>query len=221
MTLVTVALVLCMCIGTLPVSAGVPEAFAEEICQSIESEAQWESETAQETETVQELEIEQETETETEQTANPEENPQTEAAEEQNQESVTEYAAEIPETNAEEPEPEQEIENETVKTETFQEEPRDISGAEITLSVTVCTYNGLARKPSPAVVLQGEPLIKNTDYTVSYSNNINAGNAKVIIKGKGNYTGTCSTVFTINVRSITSIIKSTFVGTQILSVTKV
>ena len=32
-------------------------------------------------------------------------------------------------------------------------------------------------------------LVKGTDYTVEYRDNINAGTASVIVTGKGNYTG--------------------------------
>ena len=40
-------------------------------------------------------------------------------------------------------------------------------------------------------------LIEGTDYTVSYSNNINAGTATVIITGKGSYSGEKILTFTI------------------------
>jgi len=48
-------------------------------------------------------------------------------------------------------------------------------------------YTGSALKPEVAVYDSGERLVKNKDYTVRYLNNTNAGEAKVIIKGKGNY----------------------------------
>lgn len=41
-------------------------------------------------------------------------------------------------------------------------------------------------------------LKKGTDYTLSYSANKNVGKATVIIKGKGNYTGTKKVTFKIN-----------------------
>ena len=43
---------------------------------------------------------------------------------------------------------------------------------------------------------------KNADYTVSYSNNINAGTATVTITGIGFYEGTTGTTFRITSRSI-------------------
>lgn len=45
--------------------------------------------------------------------------------------------------------------------------------------------------------LDGKTLTLNTDYTVSYSNNINVGTAKVTVAGKGDYTGSKSVEFTI------------------------
>ena len=40
-------------------------------------------------------------------------------------------------------------------------------------------------------------LTEETDYTVEYTNNTETGEATVTITGKGNYTGTVSTTFTI------------------------
>ena len=45
--------------------------------------------------------------------------------------------------------------------------------------------------------LDGKTLLLNTDYTVSYSDNIKVGTAKVTITGKGKYTGSKSASFTI------------------------
>ena len=60
------------------------------------------------------------------------------------------------------------------------------------------TYNG--RDQTPAIVIDG--LVEGVDYEVSYSNNVNAGTATVTITGKGNYTGTVTTTFTINPASL-------------------
>ncbi len=59
------------------------------------------------------------------------------------------------------------------------------------------TYSGNANTPTVTLEDDGYPLILNTDYTVSYSNNVNAGTATVTIKGKGNYSGTREIPFTI------------------------
>ena len=59
------------------------------------------------------------------------------------------------------------------------------------------TYTGKAITPAPTVKLGSRTLTANTDYTVSYKNNTNAGTATVTVTGKGNFTGTKSTTFTI------------------------
>ena len=60
------------------------------------------------------------------------------------------------------------------------------------------TYTGSAKKPNVTVKDGEKVLTLNTDYTVSYTNNVNAGTATVTITGKGNYTGSVSKNFTIN-----------------------
>ena len=73
----------------------------------------------------------------------------------------------------------------------------DISKATVTLDKTSYNYDGKAKTPSVTVKLDGKTLTLNTDYTVSYSDNINAGTAKVTVTGKGNYTGSKTVNFTI------------------------
>jgi len=70
------------------------------------------------------------------------------------------------------------------------------------------TYNGQEHTPDVQIDVSipsgeaNEPLTevkltKDTDYTVAYANNVNAGQAVVTITGKGNYTGTITREFTI------------------------
>jgi len=69
------------------------------------------------------------------------------------------------------------------------------------------TYDGNPQYPTPTVTatVDGETvvLVKDTDYTLSYSNNTNAGTATVTATGKGNYSGTVSSNWTINGATIT------------------
>ena len=65
------------------------------------------------------------------------------------------------------------------------------------LDKTSYTYDGKAKTPIVTVNLKGKTLVLNTDYTVSYSNNIGAGTAKVVVTGKGTYTGSKTVSFTI------------------------
>ena len=69
------------------------------------------------------------------------------------------------------------------------------------------TYTGTAIEPSVAVSVDGITLIKETDYTVVFENNINAGTAAVTIEGIGDYTGTIIKEFIINRKSITPVIE--------------
>lgn len=77
------------------------------------------------------------------------------------------------------------------------ESSTDISKAAVTLAKTSYTYDGKAKTPSVTVKLGGRTLTLNTDYTVSYSNNVKVGTAKVTVTGKKNYTGSKTTSFTI------------------------
>ncbi len=82
---------------------------------------------------------------------------------------------------------------------------QDISKATITLSTTTYTYDGKAKTPAvSSVVYDGETLAEGTDYTISYSNNTNAGTAMVIITGIGDFEGSTATAtFTISKASQT------------------
>ncbi len=51
--------------------------------------------------------------------------------------------------------------------------------------------------PEVSVTWNGTRLTKDTDYTVGYTNNTNAGEATVTVSGKGNYIGTKTEIFTI------------------------
>ena len=68
----------------------------------------------------------------------------------------------------------------------------------VELEYTSKVYDGSAFEPEITSILHGEkPLIKDTDYTVEYSDNVNLGNGVVSIIGKGNYTGTHKKYFAI------------------------
>ncbi len=71
----------------------------------------------------------------------------------------------------------------------------------IELSDSTYTYDGSAKTPSVTVKDGTTTLVKDTDYTVSYSNNINANTSSsiptVTITLKGNYTGSGNKTFTI------------------------
>lgn len=68
-------------------------------------------------------------------------------------------------------------------------------------------YNGYPQRPDPTVIVsidgKEEMVVKGTDYTVSYQNNINAGVATVIITGMGSYSGIVRKNFTIDKAELT------------------
>jgi len=80
----------------------------------------------------------------------------------------------------------------------FNINPASIKGATVKLKRTTYTYTGKEKKPAiTSVTLKDGTVLAATDYKFAYENNINAGTAKVYVKGIGNYTGTASAKFTI------------------------
>ena len=72
-------------------------------------------------------------------------------------------------------------------------------------AIAAVTYNGSAHTPSTTGRLTESTytLVEGKDYTVAYSDNINAGTAKITYTGKGDYSGTTTENFTINPKSLT------------------
>jgi hypothetical protein len=68
---------------------------------------------------------------------------------------------------------------------------------DVTLGTTTYTYDGTEKQPTVTVKDGETVLTANTDYTVAYTNNQNAGTATVTVTGKGNYSGTKEATFTI------------------------
>ena len=84
-------------------------------------------------------------------------------------------------------------------TKSFEIAKADLSSAEITYDAGPYGYTGKEWKPEVAVSFNDAALTADTDYTVSYENNINAGTAKIIITGIGDhFTGSTEKTFTIN-----------------------
>lgn len=85
---------------------------------------------------------------------------------------------------------------------TFEILPSSISGATVTVDETGLVYNGKAHTPEVTVTLNGTTLIKDKDYTLTYSDNVNAGKATVTVEGKGNLKGIIHKNFTIQKRNV-------------------
>ena len=82
-----------------------------------------------------------------------------------------------------------------------------LSNSDITISnITAVTYNGQAYTPAITVSDGSTPLVEGTDYTASYSYNVNASDtARVTITAVAdneNYAGTGSKTFTISPKAL-------------------
>ena len=71
-----------------------------------------------------------------------------------------------------------------------------INNAKVSLTATKFNYTGSKINPKVSININGVGVL-TSNYNVSYSNNIKVGVGKVIITGKGNYTGTIIKTFTI------------------------
>ena len=98
----------------------------------------------------------------------------------------------------------------------------DLSGCTFAPIADV-TYNTEAHTPEVTVAISGRTLEADKDYTVSYASNVNAGTATVTVTGKGNFTGSANTTFTIakadlnlSVYTISSLCTETEVKTSTL-----
>ncbi|MDO4260597.1 MAG: DUF5722 domain-containing protein [Eubacteriales bacterium] len=90
------------------------------------------------------------------------------------------------------------------RTVSFRIRPRDISDGEVQaeLPATV-NYEGEACRPEPALTLNGRTLEKDTDYTVSWTDNEGLGTGAAVISGKGNFTGSRTMAFEIVENTLT------------------
>ena len=78
----------------------------------------------------------------------------------------------------------------------------DIRQAVITLNNGNYTYSGVEIQPTITQVKLNNNVLQTTDYSISYSNNKNAGTATIVITGVGRYSGNCSKTFLIVPKSL-------------------
>lgn len=64
-------------------------------------------------------------------------------------------------------------------------------------------YNGREQIPKQVTVTVGNTVLEEDDYDISYSNNKNAGTAKITVSGKGAYAGTAEGTYQILPRPLT------------------
>jgi hypothetical protein len=83
---------------------------------------------------------------------------------------------------------------------TYKITKKNVSSLTVKLSTSTCIYTGKAVHPKTVKVVYGSKTLKRgTDYTLKFANNVKIGTntAKVVITGKGNYTGTVTKTFSI------------------------
>ena len=76
--------------------------------------------------------------------------------------------------------------------------------ASMVRDIAAQTYTGSPIVPKLTVKDGETALSKDTDYTVKYQNNLNAGTATVTLTGKGNYSDSVSKTFTIKQKDVTA-----------------
>lgn len=81
-------------------------------------------------------------------------------------------------------------------TATFSIAPADLSKAEVN-GLAARTYDGNAQTQAPTVRVGSRTLREDTDYGLSYENNVDVGTATMTAAGIGNYTGTVKRTFKI------------------------
>lgn len=72
-----------------------------------------------------------------------------------------------------------------------------MSSCVVTLATDSATYTGSARTVGVTVTWNGATLTANTDYTLSYANNVNLGPATVTVTGMGQFSGSVTKTFYI------------------------
>ena len=72
-----------------------------------------------------------------------------------------------------------------------------LSGGTVSLPYSSYQYSGDAIRPTVTVKKNGKKLTENTDFTVSYSDNVKVGTATITVTGKGIYSGKLTRTFIV------------------------
>lgn len=84
---------------------------------------------------------------------------------------------------------------------TYMIKAADISSYGMSLSKTTFSYNGKAQDPTVTLSDGNKKLVLNKDYKITYTNDVNVGTAKVTVTGIGNYTGSKTMTYKIELGS--------------------
>lgn len=96
-----------------------------------------------------------------------------------------------------------------------------VSVAAANVSAASATYNGRAQTPRVTVKLEGKTLVEGRDYQVSCPDGamVDAGRYTVVVRGRGEYSGTAKAQFTISTAKMSSVQVSvpeqTFTGKEL------
>ncbi|MCR5617231.1 MAG: DUF4214 domain-containing protein [Clostridiales bacterium] len=106
----------------------------------------------------------------------------------------------------------------------FEVTPRDIDGLDIE-DIADKTYTGYPISPVP-VLSYGGAALSSSDYVISYSSNLEKGEASILIEGKGNFCGSTTVTFNIVAFDIGSLeikglSEKTYTGSEIMPQVKV
>src|SRR5699024_8398119 len=77
------------------------------------------------------------------------------------------------------------------------EEKESLESAKVMLDQDLFSYDGKEKTPTATVTLDSKELEEGIDYRVSYENNVDVGEAKIVIKGIVKYEGTLEKTFLI------------------------
>lgn len=99
--------------------------------------------------------------------------------------------------------------------------PVDITKGKITTDKKSYTYTGKAVKPKVKVVYNGKTLVKDVDYTITYSDNVQIGKGKFQVKGIGKNIGTYDGTFDLVPAKVTGMTVKTTKNTVSLTWKKV
>ena len=90
-----------------------------------------------------------------------------------------------------------------VESATFNVPAKDIGLAQVNVDCSDVAYRGTAYEPAIQSVKWGDDtLVAGTDFTLAYSDNVNAGTATITLTGTNFYSGTYTTNFTIRPRPL-------------------
>ncbi len=89
-----------------------------------------------------------------------------------------------------------------VKTAEFSIRQKSIENCSLLIDDKAVYADGKEKKPAVTVFYKGVPLAQNTDYKVTYSDNVGVGTANVSVQGIGNWCGSISGTFTIKYNAV-------------------